>query len=240
MRISDFSCDLIQEGYIYVLTGRFQTDPLERRFSQYRQMSGGRFFVSLTEVIRSESILSYKILLKHTIDYTELQLSTTDTINQKITEFLVNIHTNSLDQLVISDDTKDVSYISGYITYSLLKHSKCQDCIDFLHKDPITNSFESALNRGGLQLPSSVLYSYVESSFCVVQCLQTKILATMLPLKILIYRLLEVMSSQWDTTFACESHHLYHRNRTNSIIANLYLTGLSKEISETNMRKKNA
>ena len=55
----------------------------------------------------------------------------------------------------------------------------------------------------------------------------------MLPLKILIYRLLEVISSQWDTTFACESNHLNHRNRTNSIIANLYLTGLSKEISET-------
>ena len=157
--ISELSCDLIQEGYIYVLTGRSQTDPLERRFSQYRQMSGGRFLVSLTEVIRSESILSYKILLKHTIDYTELQLSTTDTINQKISEFLVNIHTNSLDQLVTSDDIRDVvAYISGYITYSLLKHSKCQDCIDFLHKDPITNSFVSALNRGGLQLPSSVLY----------------------------------------------------------------------------------
>ena len=74
--ISDLSCDLIQEGYIYVLTGRFQTDPLEKRFSQYRQMSGGRFLVSLTEIIRSESILYYKILLKHTIDYIELQLST--------------------------------------------------------------------------------------------------------------------------------------------------------------------
>ena len=73
----------------------------------------------------------------------------------------------------------------------------------------------------------------------------------MLPLKILIYRLLEAMSNQWDTTFACDSHDLNLRNRTNSIIANLYLTGLSKEISETrhkdqvesfkaNKRKKNA
>ena len=55
----------------------------------------------------------------------------------------------------------------------------------------------------------------------------------MLPLKILIYRLLEVMSNQWDTTFACESHYVALRNQTNSIIANLYLTGLSREISET-------
>ena len=41
------------------------------------------------------------------------------------------------------------------------------------------------------------------------------------------------MSNQWDTTFACESHHVALRNQTNSIIANLYLTGLSREISES-------
>ena len=81
-------------------------------------MSGGRFLVSLTEVLRSESILSYKILLKHEIDYTILQLSTTDAINQKISEFLaINLFSNLLEQLVISNDTKDVvAYISGYIT----------------------------------------------------------------------------------------------------------------------------
>ena len=42
--------DLLSEGYEYVLTSRFQSDPLERRFSQYRQMSGGRFLVGLREV----------------------------------------------------------------------------------------------------------------------------------------------------------------------------------------------
>ena len=151
--ISDLSSELIQEGYIYVLTGRFQTDPLERRFSQYRQMSGGRFLVSLTEVLRSESILSYKILLKHGIDYTKLQYSTPVSINQKITEFLaINLYSNLLEQLVISHDTKDVvAYISGYITRSLLKQSKCQNCSDLLHKDPMITSFVSALNRGGLK-----------------------------------------------------------------------------------------
>ena len=55
--IADLSSKLLSEGYEYVLTGRFQTDPLERRFSLYRQMSGGRFLVSLNEVLRSESII---------------------------------------------------------------------------------------------------------------------------------------------------------------------------------------
>ena len=35
---------LFEEGYDFVLSVRLQSDPLERRFSQYRQMSGGHFF----------------------------------------------------------------------------------------------------------------------------------------------------------------------------------------------------
>ena len=34
----------------YIITARLQSDPIKRRFSQYRQMTGGRFIVSLTEV----------------------------------------------------------------------------------------------------------------------------------------------------------------------------------------------
>ena len=36
--------ELLSDGYLFVMTGRFQYDPIERRFSQYRQMSGGRFW----------------------------------------------------------------------------------------------------------------------------------------------------------------------------------------------------
>ena len=37
--------ELLDEGYRYILTSRFQSDPIETRFGQYRQMSGGRFLV---------------------------------------------------------------------------------------------------------------------------------------------------------------------------------------------------
>ena len=49
--------DLLAEGYQFVLKAKFQSDPVEKRFSQYRQMSGGNFLVSLREVINSENIL---------------------------------------------------------------------------------------------------------------------------------------------------------------------------------------
>ena len=66
--IADLSSDLLNEGYKFVLTGRLQTDPLERRFSQYRQMSGGRFLVSLKEVYRSESIIKVKTFLTNNMN----------------------------------------------------------------------------------------------------------------------------------------------------------------------------
>ena len=55
---SMLAVDLLSEGYEYVMVGRLQSDLLERRFSQYRQMSGGRFLVGLGEVIVSERILA--------------------------------------------------------------------------------------------------------------------------------------------------------------------------------------
>ena len=35
--------DLLNEGYKYVLTARYQTDPLERQYSLFRSMSGDGF-----------------------------------------------------------------------------------------------------------------------------------------------------------------------------------------------------
>ena len=50
--------ELLDEGYEFIFTRRFQSGALENRFSQYRQMSGGRFFVSLREVLSTERILT--------------------------------------------------------------------------------------------------------------------------------------------------------------------------------------
>ena len=43
--------DLLSDGIKYVLTVRVQSDYLELHFCKYRQMSGGRFLISLLEVI---------------------------------------------------------------------------------------------------------------------------------------------------------------------------------------------
>ena len=56
--------ELFKEGYEFVITRRLQSDVVETRFSQYRQMSGGRFHVGLREVLNSERILRFRALLK--------------------------------------------------------------------------------------------------------------------------------------------------------------------------------
>ena len=61
-----------------MLTARFQSDPLERRFSKYRQMSGGRFLVALREVKTSDKILQMKSLVKEGFDFWKMDLQPND------------------------------------------------------------------------------------------------------------------------------------------------------------------
>ena len=48
----------------YILLGKFQTDNMESRFGQYRQLSGCNYLVSVAEVMQSERKLRIKGLLK--------------------------------------------------------------------------------------------------------------------------------------------------------------------------------
>ena len=60
--------DLRRGNYEFVLTSRLQTDPLEFRFSKYRQMSGVRFLIGLREIELSERVLLTTSLLKEPVD----------------------------------------------------------------------------------------------------------------------------------------------------------------------------
>ena len=60
--------DLLSDDFKFLLTARFQGDSIERRFGQYRQMSGGKILVGLEDVLWSESILKIKNLVKERID----------------------------------------------------------------------------------------------------------------------------------------------------------------------------
>ena len=46
------------------MTARLQSYPVERRFSQYKQMIGGRFLDNLWEVLNSKRILRCRSVIK--------------------------------------------------------------------------------------------------------------------------------------------------------------------------------
>ena len=123
--------DLLEDRYEYVLVSRFLTDPLERHFSKYRQISGGRFLISLIEATNSERILRVHSLIKENVNIWDEDLILTidmDSIMDRIEEKLSKISTELLE-VELMDDSKEVAVtISGYIAKKLSKRSKCRAC----------------------------------------------------------------------------------------------------------------
>ena len=88
----------------------------------------------------------------------------------------------------------------------------------------LNNELTNALNRGGLKLPSKLLYEYVKTAFCILEFFEERILANKIPFKSLVMHLLLRIES--DTLFLCDEHYQSGRNQVNSTIINLYLKGL--------------
>ena len=113
--------DLLNGGYKFVMTARFESDPIEKRFGQYRQMSGGRFLVSLKDALCSERIIKLKSLVKEGIDICNSDVKKTD--DQKI----IKLQYSSLNNVSLSEDIREVAFhIAGYIEKKVSKRfGKC-------------------------------------------------------------------------------------------------------------------
>ena len=173
MLIAEGYDEVTKEGYKYVLVGRFQSDPLERRFSQYRQMSGGRFLVSLREVLNSERILSCRSLIMEGINFWKENIRPEQTTTN--TEGLLSdldAHDTEIRESVLDDDSREVStLIAGYIAKKLDARSKCKICEGMLvaNEDGIINDkYLNSLSRGGLTVPSSNLAEFVDTCFAIL------------------------------------------------------------------------
>ena len=155
---ADLIDELIDDGYEFVRTARFQSDPIERRFSQYRQMSGGRFLVSLREVLNSERILSCRSLIKENINFWEENIDSDaeeslDSINDLFDE-----RADEIMEAILDDDAREVATtISVYVAKKLIKRSSCNLCKQTLASQEIgleNDSYLKLLSGGGLFVPS--------------------------------------------------------------------------------------
>ena len=71
-------CCLLELGSNYVILGKFQTDSLEARFDQYRQLSGGECNISLRQIYESDKKLLLLSTLKLKLKDKEITLANFD------------------------------------------------------------------------------------------------------------------------------------------------------------------
>ena len=122
--------ELLSEGYDFVMTSWLQSDPIERRFSQYRQMSGERFLVSLREVTNSERIIRCRSLVKADINFRKEDLgSDKPSLDFSALFALLSEHEIEIAESTLDSSSEEVSTtIAGYIAKKLAKRSNCNSC----------------------------------------------------------------------------------------------------------------
>ena len=121
--------DLHSEGYLYVMTRRLQSDPIENRFSQYRQMSGGRFLVSLREMQSSQRILTCRSLLKTGVDIWDFCDENQE--DELFKQFMCELadRENEIMEASLCKDSEEVArFIAGYAARNILQKTKCEEC----------------------------------------------------------------------------------------------------------------
>ena len=142
------------------------------RVIQYRQMRGGRFLVSLREVLNSERILQCRSLLKENVKILEYDVA--PVVTHTLGAFINFIEKDGshLNEAALTDDSNAVATtIAVYIAKKLIKRSSCIICkpclvsekgIHFEHK------YFHNLSRGGLTIPSSSLSEFVSNGFAIL------------------------------------------------------------------------
>ena len=164
---------LLQEkGLKYVLTGKCQSNPLERRFGRWRQSSGGNYFATERQFLEAERAIGVKLLIKLS-NYSMkevcqiMQEEGDENTVEEYAEHVVDLLSEEVTDEILNTDKNIVFYVAGFIARSLKK--KCEKCVNIIGGDEETGldidgldegnaSFVNSINRGGLIKPGNILY----------------------------------------------------------------------------------
>ena len=168
----------------YVLLGKFQTDCLEARFGQYRQLSGGKYDVSLRQVYESEKKIRMLSVLKLKLDSKEITLS-----NFKLDwkDFSQETGCDSINFSVeLSSEDRDsareyipvITYIAGYCCFAVSKKLQCDFCKIRMENrigdvQNIENSLITGMTRGRLLYPSQDIIEIVLVNYLTITSFAT-------------------------------------------------------------------
>jgi len=175
----------------YVLTGKFQTDCLEFRFSQYRQLSGANYHVSVQEI--KESVKKLKIIsmlhvvsaLRGKISIQNFLLKTdevTDTsdVTAVVTQFWPALDLCD-DSEMSQSETQPLVFVAGYVAQKVANKLSCDLCKNEVISEndmqcDLSDDYQylSDISRGGLKWPTDFLVEVVTQVFIVFRIIVSK------------------------------------------------------------------
>ena len=169
---------LISEfGLEFILTDKIQSDFLEKRFGRYRQLSGEDYFITERQFLEAEKSIRVKSLIKFSgYSIKDVQkIMSKDSSSETEDIFTADNIMDCISEDAVSEmttaDKSIIYYVSGFVSKSIIKHSKCPECenvlgskddeISILVDDTLPlecKEFLDSINRGGLIKPSDILY----------------------------------------------------------------------------------
>ena len=230
--------DLLSEGYKYILTARFQTDPLELRFSKYRQMNGGRFLIGLRELLNSERILATRSLLKEDINVWKEDLQPSNDIFNELESDVKELEAEILESQLSEESYQAAVYIAGYVVKKLIERCKCNECISILKassNDISHAEYLRTMSRGGLIMPSLKLAQHVSSGFSTLDLTDNLISKSGVPARVAAEHILKLFSCK--VNFVCSLHFEWGHKYANRIITNIFYNNMQKQ-SKDHKRKE--
>ena len=162
----------------YILTGNIQSDPLEKRFGRYRQLSGANYFGSVRQFLDAEKSIRVKSLIKFS-GYTMREVNYILGKDEAKMQSEVKFHGNAIIEMLLPKpdvaqmtgiDADIVYYVAGFISKSVKKTVKCTACGNMLGDNSEMKmrieglipencqSFVDEINRGGLIKPSDIVF----------------------------------------------------------------------------------
>jgi hypothetical protein len=227
--------DLLEEGFHYVLTSRMQSDPIERKFGQYRQMSGGKFLVSVRNCQDSEKISLVRSALKAGAELADILAPAAMALEPEVQEAIESVGPDSTQ---LSPETREVAvFVAGFVGKKIKDKLGCEGCDALLFGNPSIEGdhrYTAELNRGGLKFPSQALADYVCDLFGLLDATSAIIRASAVSER---WASKAALSSVPCAKFVPTKHELKGRDIVLNTVINIFWSNHAKITTEI-VRKK--
>ena len=166
-----------------MLLGKFQTDCLEARFGQYRQLAGAKYDISLRQLYECEKKLRVLSVLQLKINTRDVTLKSFALDWEKFKDECetdssicdMPVLLSNEDYASVQDNLPVITYIAGYSSFAINKKlNNCEHCKQYIvcSEGELSNienyGLIKGITRGKLLYPSQAIVHVVLANYLVV------------------------------------------------------------------------